>query len=441
VGSTWDGTAPGDTDIQLDFNGGQVDPLVFELKQASGKWIMDFKGDASGRWCWHVRLRIMDKNTLACRRQYFIIYPSNPYANTCPATPALNVPAPASSDTCPTGQIYDTYESKCKDGCSAQEFYDEINKQCKKSCSSDQILDTKKNVCIPKNRCASSEFWDSSTQACSKDYFSLGVKGKPSNTTITYSVNFKNDSKILLSPPVTSANLKTYTKIFLENYEESQDFTSQVLYSETDHKITVSITPIKEIAKTTVSVHFLLPEKLILKSNGKANPQSEASSEFAKVSPSELEALESVGPMLDAIGGIGGTATSAAGTSVVIFGLFGGGLMFLVMFINVVEFFTLYLFFNVKYSFLIEAVLGTLSDALDTPLIANPLNDYNSDEMDLARIYKYKLTAREIPPWFFQNSNIEIFPVIFVYFLTIVLWAVRTPKMKKMKKVCFCLAK
>ena len=68
-----------------------------------------------------------------------------------------------------------------------------------------------------------------------------------------------------------------------------------------------------------------------------------------------------------------------------------------------------------RASFLIEAVLGTLHQALDTPIIANPLNDYNSDDTDLARIYKYKLTEREIPPWFFQNSNIEIFPIIFVY--------------------------
>ena len=270
-------------------------------------------------------------------------------------------------------------------------------------------------MCIPSNRCSSNEFWDSETQACSKDYFSLKVKGKPSGTTITYAVNFKNNEKIKLSAPLTPANLKTYTKIFLENYTHPEDFTYEVKYSETDHKITVALTPVKEIAKTTVSIHFLSPEKLILESNSKANPQTEGSSEFAKVSPTELEALESVGPMLDAIGGTVGTATSAAGSSVVIIGLLGGGLMFLVMFMNVVEFFTLYLFFNVKYSFLIEAVLGMLHQALDTPFIPNPLNDYNSDDTDLARIYKYKLTEREIPPWFFQNSNIEIFPIIFVY--------------------------
>ena len=63
MGSTWDGTAPGAADIQLDFSNGNNDPLVFELKQESNVWILDFKGDASGRWCWHIRLIVKDKNT------------------------------------------------------------------------------------------------------------------------------------------------------------------------------------------------------------------------------------------------------------------------------------------------------------------------------------------------------------------------------------------
>ena len=89
--------------------------------------------------------------------------------------------------------------------------------------------------------------------------------------------------------------------------------------------------------------------------------------------------------------------------------------MFLIMFMAVVEFLTLYLFFNVKYSLLIEAVLGPMYQVVSTPFITNPLNDYNSKATDMASIYKYKLTFWEIPPWFFQNSNIEIFLIIFVY--------------------------
>ena len=290
MGSTWDGIAPGDADIELDFSSGDIDPPVFELKQASGKWILGFKGDASGRYCWHVHLQVKNKISLACHRKYVIIYPSVPFAKTCPTTPALNIPA--GTDNCPTGQIRDSYVSKCKDGCSAQEFHDEINKNCKKKCSSDKNLDTKKNVCIPRNQCSSNEFWDSNTQACSKDYFRLRIQGKPSETTLKYAVDFKNNDKILLSPPLKPANLKTYTKIFLENYKEPQDFTYEVKYSETDHKITVGLTVVRAIAKSTVSIHFLLPEKLTLESNGEANCQTEASSKFPKVSPIELEALD-----------------------------------------------------------------------------------------------------------------------------------------------------
>ena len=79
------------------------------------------------------------------------------------------------------------------------------------------------------------------------------------------------------------------------------------------------------------------------------------------------------------------------------------------------EFLTLYIYFNVRYSFLIESVLGTIYQAVSTPFIANPLNGYNFEGTDLARIYKYKITAQDIPPWFFQDSNIQIFPIIFVY--------------------------
>ena len=236
-----------------------------------------------------------------------------------------------------------------------------------------------------------------------------------SGTTITYAVNFKNNERILLSPPLTPANLKTYTKIFLENHKELQDFTYAVKYSETDHKITLGLTVVTAIAKSTVSIHFLLPEKLTLESNGEANYQTEGSSEFPKVSPSELEALDWLNPTLDVIGSIGGTATNAAGFSVVIIGLLGGALMFLVIFMTVVELLTLFLFFIFEYSFLIEAVLGRLHQGRDALSIPNPYNDYNSDETDMARIYKYKLSTQEIPPWFFQNSSIEIFLVIFVY--------------------------
>jgi hypothetical protein len=133
------------------------------------------------------------------------------------------------------------------------------------------------------------------------------------------------------------------------------------------------------------------------------------------VSVEELEALEAVGPMISAVGKTISTASGAAGSGVVVIGLLGGGLMFLIVFMNVVEFFAMYVFFNVEYSFLINAVLGMIYKALDTPFIANPLNDYNSDDRDLGRVWKYKLSAMEIPPWFFQNSNIEIFPIIFVY--------------------------
>jgi hypothetical protein len=80
-------------------------------------------------------------------------------------------------------------------------------------------------------------------------------------------------------------------------------------------------------------------------------------------------------------------------------------------------------------------VLGGVWADIDTPLILNPFNEYNADEMDLGRVWKYKLTGMGVAPWFFQNSGIEIFPIIFVYFLTIVLWVFRTAKKRKLKEM------
>jgi hypothetical protein len=363
-----------------------------------------------------------------------------PYPKACPATPALNTPAsapaapasdpaapasdpaaPASThEICTVGQIYDAYSSTCKDSCSAQEFHDSINHQCKKTCSSTQILDTLKNKCLARNRCQPNEFWDSSAQACSSSFFSLKAQSKPTGPTLTYSVNFRNDAKISLSAPLTATNLKTYTRISLEGLTEPEDYTSAIKYSETTQKIAIEITVVKDVSKGTVlSVFFLSPEKLAVEPNFQPNLQTEASAEFQNVSVGELEALELLQPMVAALGASANNAMAAAGVSIVLIGISTGGGNFLISFINVVECFSLYIFFNVRYSFLIDAVLSAIFNALNSPFIPNPFNEYNADDRDLARVFKYKLTVMEIPPWFFQDSNIEIWPIILVYFLTI----------------------
>ena len=200
-----------------------------------------------------------------------------PYAKACPATPALNAaaaaaaapaPTPTGPHDCPTGQIYDAYSHTCKGSCSPQEFHDSVNHQCKKSCNSAYILDTVKNECLPRNQCQSNEFWDSSAQACSSNFFSLKPQRDPSGPTLTYLVNFRNDSKISLSPPLTAANLKTYTRISLEGFTEPGDFTSAIKYSEESQKIVVEISLVKDVKKSTVvSVFFLSPKKLVLESS------------------------------------------------------------------------------------------------------------------------------------------------------------------------------
>ena len=66
VGFTWDGPAPGEADIGLIIEVADVDPVVFEVQSPSGTRYLDFKGDTSGRYCWHVKLRAKNNTTGAC---------------------------------------------------------------------------------------------------------------------------------------------------------------------------------------------------------------------------------------------------------------------------------------------------------------------------------------------------------------------------------------
>ena len=52
----WGGVEPEGGDVELEVIWGDVDPVVFETREVGGNWFLDFKGDVSGRWCWHVRI-------------------------------------------------------------------------------------------------------------------------------------------------------------------------------------------------------------------------------------------------------------------------------------------------------------------------------------------------------------------------------------------------
>lgn len=66
MGVAWDGPPPGDADVGLDLEVDSVDLVVFEVSSHGGTRYLDYKGDASGRYCWHVKLRAKNKSTGAC---------------------------------------------------------------------------------------------------------------------------------------------------------------------------------------------------------------------------------------------------------------------------------------------------------------------------------------------------------------------------------------
>lgn len=79
--------------------------------------------------------------------------------------------------------------------------------------------------------------------------------------------------------------------------------------------------------------------------------QGEGTAIFPGVSIGELEVLESIGGIMGAFGRGAGGGLGAAGGGVVVIGVCGGGVMFLVMLMNVVEFFGMFVLFNVRYSY------------------------------------------------------------------------------------------
>jgi hypothetical protein len=66
VSFAWNGPAPSDADFGLSLEVDNVDPVVFEATNDSGTRYLDFKGDESGRYCWHVKLRAKNLSTGAC---------------------------------------------------------------------------------------------------------------------------------------------------------------------------------------------------------------------------------------------------------------------------------------------------------------------------------------------------------------------------------------
>ena len=112
--------------------------------------------------------------------------------------------------------------------------------------------------------------------------------------------------------------------------------------------------------------------------------------------------------------------------------------MFLITFMRILELFAMFIFFNVNYSFLVSKVLRTVHEMMTESLFRNPFDDYNWDYQDSARIYRYKLTAVGIQPWFFQNSGIENAGVFIWYLLIAILYR---SKWRRNGGVRFWLAK
>jgi hypothetical protein len=96
----------------------------------------------------------------------------------------------------------------------------------------------------------------------------------------------------------------------------------------------------------------------------------------------------------------------------------GTTLMFIVRFMETCGFFSNLIFFNVKYSHLINSVLETMYESIDSKYFSNPINTLVANEHDMAGHYHYKLSRYQLAPYYFQGAVIEILPILFVNFLS-----------------------
>ena len=95
-----------------------------------------------------------------------------------------------------------------------------------------------------------------------------------------------------------------------------------------------------------------------------------------------------------------------------------GGVMFLIKFMNTVEFFSLFVFFNTDYSKMVTKILSEVYDIANERMIPNDFNNYSINETDNVWIYKQKLTEYGVPPFLFEDSGPEIFAIVIIYTIT-----------------------
>ena len=97
-------------------------------------------------------------------------------------------------------------------------------------------------------------------------------------------------------------------------------------------------------------------------------------------------------------------------------------LMYIIQFMQIVVFFSMLALINLKTTPFVYRILQTMYRVMHTKFIPTPFKNYNYEPIDDAWIWKWQLSENRAPPFLLQDSNNDIFLVIFVYLLNLIFW-------------------
>ena len=180
-------------------------------------------------------------------------------------------------------------------------------------------------------------------------------------------------------------------------------------------KINFKVKALKNIKKTKLTVTLMYPNNILVSPTQEANPQAEASIEIEGRSVQEIKDYESIKGSTQVIGSVAGGTSRVTTLTLIFGGLCGPSIMFLVRFIQTAEFYSMFIFFNVKYSFLTSSVLSEIYYSLNGRALDPPTNAMNARTFDLGWIYKGKLSDYGVLPFLFADCGYEVFVALLLY--------------------------
>jgi hypothetical protein len=267
--------------------------------------------------------------------------------------------------------------------------------------------------------------------------WSLVKTSRKISATYDYSLVFLGTSLITLLPPITAGTLKDYIKVRLSGYTLNSDFSvefstqsatrrrrlrnlaaeDQPVYIK-GSKISFKVTALNDIQSTQLTVTLEYPNNILVRTTKDAIPQKQASIKIEARSIQQIKDYESIKGGTQIFGATAANSSRAISLALIFGGLCGSNVMFLVKFVQTTEFYSMFIFFNVKYSFLTSSVLTEIFNSLNGRTLDPPTNAIYFRETDHGWIYKEKISDFGVLPFLFSDCGYEVFIVLLLYMLT-----------------------